>query len=664
MYKKLSLRLLLLVSLFLSTSIISSGQAPRCYKKVLFFDAYSHKTLARHLTRGLSTDSEKVAAIHSWIAHNIRYDLKKSMHAYKRVSVKKILRTKKAVCTGYADLFTQLCGDAGIKSVPVEGYVKSIWIDIEDTFFIDEHEWNAVLVGGKWQLVDPTWDAGYTQLYRKTFGGYLACIFTFGRHKPIEYKPRFVHKPDNTYFLKTGDAFIYDHIPLNPKWELLQQPESMDQFARDSSYYYKKRGYSHLPAAPTGSEDYGDSYYEMTPEEKTIEDGKRGYRFNYRNHLCIGDADLRMAGDEVEKLAAASKASDEQVGACNSILKKTSLARLHYDSCKVFIDRRKKSELFFNAKKRTIFAAYNGPMLRNTEKIAGRLNSARTSCGTAAKNCAATVKTNLKRGKSISADESFYKIRPAKNTRGADSAEAAKQIRAMQDSIAKQKRVFANTYSALENQYGYVADNLTKYQKEERNSILLVMKLTQRRAVFMDDLDYEIKPLADTLKTEKAGTDSLLYTDGKFLISQLSTSLGKVKTAYNTLAGFYNEQAAALKKMQSACRQNNIVATEFANNRDSLIAYLNAWNAILANWQGRYRQLQLFCKYQVKVTNFEVKKLEEDKLAENSNNRNREKNISGDAASGASIADERIRATERLKKQIEAYKTSLGEAGK
>lgn len=114
------------------------------------------KAKSDEICRGLSTDTEKVTAIHAWIVENIYYDQPVSMGISIRVndgvdtqSPENVLNNKRAVCDGYSHLFRALCWAQKIPCVYVRGSV---------TTDAREHAWNAVLLDGEWRWVDSTWD--------------------------------------------------------------------------------------------------------------------------------------------------------------------------------------------------------------------------------------------------------------------------------------------------------------------------------------------------------------------------------------------------------------------------------------------------------------------------------------------------------------------------
>ena len=110
-----------------------------------------------------TTDMEKAKALHDWVASNITYDndtLKKiegtggeMTSAIAPMTSVSVLDSKTGICYGYSELYAALGRAAGLQTRMVTGNVKGWTLD---------HEWNEVLVDGRWVTVDTTWDAGKT----------------------------------------------------------------------------------------------------------------------------------------------------------------------------------------------------------------------------------------------------------------------------------------------------------------------------------------------------------------------------------------------------------------------------------------------------------------------------------------------------------------------
>ena len=159
--------------------------------------------LVRRLTLGVADESTRARVIHDWVADNLGYDA----DAYFRNDtcpgdVAGALRSGRSACAGFANVCETMCRLAGLECVTIPGYARGYGFHA----FGDEdpgaknHAWNAVLVGGRWRLLDPTWAAGHIS----------------GRD--------FVKRYDDDYFFADPAAFIYTHFPADPAWQLLPEP--------------------------------------------------------------------------------------------------------------------------------------------------------------------------------------------------------------------------------------------------------------------------------------------------------------------------------------------------------------------------------------------------------------------------------------------------------
>ncbi|MCJ7444802.1 MAG: tetratricopeptide repeat protein [Methanotrichaceae archaeon] len=143
----------------------------------------SVKKLAAFLTAPATNDREKARAIYRWITENIE-------GAPSGTRPDNVLKERKANCYGYAKLFEALAKEANLTAVTIDGHTG-----ITGDKFRFEHTWNAVKINGSWYLLDATGGGEY-------------------------------------YFLTPPSKFILDHFPLDPKWQLLNNPLSEDEFKR------------------------------------------------------------------------------------------------------------------------------------------------------------------------------------------------------------------------------------------------------------------------------------------------------------------------------------------------------------------------------------------------------------------------------------------------
>jgi len=169
----------------------------------------SAESLAAYLIKPAGNDREKARAVFRWICENIDYDLESYFAgSISSSSSADVLKSRSSVCSGYSDLFSALAGEAGLEAVEIRGYGKGYSYRPGQEFSGPaNHAWNAVKINGSWHLMDPTWGAGY-----------------LGRDG--KYHRWF----DDHYFMTPPDQFIFDHLPEEESWQLLDRPLSQAQF--------------------------------------------------------------------------------------------------------------------------------------------------------------------------------------------------------------------------------------------------------------------------------------------------------------------------------------------------------------------------------------------------------------------------------------------------
>jgi hypothetical protein len=170
-------------------------------------------TLVNYLIKPASNDIEKTRVIFRWIAENVNYD----DHGYNTgnysdVSAEGVFKNRVAVCDGFSELFKLMGEIAGLEVVKISGYSKGYSYDEGSTFEETNHAWNAIRIDGTWKLFDVTWGQGHGV----TEGGQLKSINEF----------------DEFWFATDPYAFIFTHLPEEPKWQLIENPISKRYFER------------------------------------------------------------------------------------------------------------------------------------------------------------------------------------------------------------------------------------------------------------------------------------------------------------------------------------------------------------------------------------------------------------------------------------------------
>ncbi len=179
---------------------------------------------------------DKIESTYKWIAKNISYDVKKlerikggekpkkrssfeTREAYQAYLVNTVVKQKRGVCEDYSLLFDEIMQRLGYESYIVTGYTKKRNGKVEPNV---GHAWNAVKVDGDWKLYDVTWAAGYVR------------------------DGKFTEKYNTKWYATAPEVFIELHMPFDPIWQLLDKPQSYEEFneneapAAGDAYDYKK----------------------------------------------------------------------------------------------------------------------------------------------------------------------------------------------------------------------------------------------------------------------------------------------------------------------------------------------------------------------------------------------------------------------------------------
>ena len=168
--------------------------------------AGSIKNLAQYLKAGAVDERHTARALFRWIAHNITYNTSAlgqiwDSNRSAQETAEAVLQRRTAVCAGYSELFLSLAQSAGLTAEKISGNVKGPGYKAGSLASGDDtHAWNAVLLEGKWQLIDCTWGAGHMT---STVGG-----------------PRYARGFNDYYFLPPPGEMIYSHFPKIRRWQI------------------------------------------------------------------------------------------------------------------------------------------------------------------------------------------------------------------------------------------------------------------------------------------------------------------------------------------------------------------------------------------------------------------------------------------------------------
>jgi hypothetical protein len=165
--------------------------------------------LAAYLARSGRDDLTRTRAVYRWVAQHIEYDAQgfRTGH-FGDLSAEAVLRRRVAVCDGYSQLVKALGVAMGLDVEVVRGWSKGYSYAPGMNFSGEpNHSWNAVRIDGRWRLLDATWGSGY-----------------------LDESLRFFRDFQDHYFLTPPDAFVFDHFPADPRWQLVDRQLTMAEF--------------------------------------------------------------------------------------------------------------------------------------------------------------------------------------------------------------------------------------------------------------------------------------------------------------------------------------------------------------------------------------------------------------------------------------------------
>jgi len=181
---------------------------PRLHPAVLSLSPDAESSIsgvAGFIARSESDPWLRVKALHDYVADRVAYDVP-ALRAgrFPPQDAETVFRTRRAVCAGYAQLLAALGQATGDEIVVVPGDARADGGDVTGS----GHAWNAARIGGRWALIDATWDAG-----RVAPDGFTK-----------EYGTRYLFAPPQVQGVT--------HFPDEARWQLRDPPLDRGEFFR------------------------------------------------------------------------------------------------------------------------------------------------------------------------------------------------------------------------------------------------------------------------------------------------------------------------------------------------------------------------------------------------------------------------------------------------
>lgn len=99
-------------------------------------------SLIYFLTKGFATEATKARAIYSWICMHVGYDVEGRFKTGEvEIEVDQVLKKRKTVAEGFANLFFECARRAGLTSKILQGYTRSVPFQYGEGFSVTPHYW-------------------------------------------------------------------------------------------------------------------------------------------------------------------------------------------------------------------------------------------------------------------------------------------------------------------------------------------------------------------------------------------------------------------------------------------------------------------------------------------------------------------------------------------
>jgi transglutaminase-like putative cysteine protease len=162
-------------------------------------------SVARYVAQRETDPWMRVKALHDYVADRVSYDVEALRSGtYPPQDAETVFRTRRSVCAGYANLLAAMGSAAGEEIVVVGGDSRTNGGELTG----QGHAWNAARIGGRWVLLDATWDAG-----------------------PVT-DGRFVKRYSTDFLFAPPEVLGLSHFPDEEQWQLRHPALSRGEFLR------------------------------------------------------------------------------------------------------------------------------------------------------------------------------------------------------------------------------------------------------------------------------------------------------------------------------------------------------------------------------------------------------------------------------------------------
>lgn len=605
--------------------------------------------LSWYLCEGLVSDSAKANRIFNWVTHNIAFDIQESKNPDRNPPViQNILDERKTVTEGYTLLYTEMCKTVGLKAVRVEGYVKNWHVDDSDKIYMARHEWCAVMIDRRWELIDPVLGTG--DITRET-GWFQKQLNLFSKDE-VEYDKKnevFEFNYDSSYFLVDPIEFRKTHLSADPMWQLARDHMPMEVFELGDSAIaaYNKAHPERISRSPELS-----YISRLTYGDQVVEFADRAYKFNPVYYDILTRKELIKTSEVLAKhIPPRSKAPRSQL---EDAYRGMVLALRYVDSQRSYFPDK-----------------YNDLRRKNVDKNRAakqRIRNIRVANKKYIAQChrrefSAERKKVLLEKRKERADDKAERIEPDKidslKTIGTGKDKNDPILVTLSDSInTKTDRIKKSNFAAIDHMQGITllqdANNVIRdslVSKNELADTLLSMEARARLA-FRDNYDSEVRQLMKLFnKVRFEQSDTLLYT----YLDNFDT----IVAYYEDLQNVYEQQIwtyrGLLRDMEQYRRWNNTedqILRQYSNNCQKYNECISQYKQSIEVFENYLAKNETFFKELIENYEGELLLLDKMDTAEDTRREAEETVLEEQRAYDNRIMERREQAAEQYKETL------------
>lgn len=210
--------ILLLVIVFLSVVVFAQNiplkyiRVDEAVQKLGALSNFNIATIADTITEKFSDKEQKARAIFYWIANNIEIDPKATKQNDNKNSLpEKVIELRKATPLGFSLLVQEMCSDANIRCLSVDGFLKNYSSEIDEVADEKNYSWNVIQLGQS----PETW------FYAD------ACRASGSLDKKLTV---FTKQFTSEYFFADRTLFNLTYFPDNNAWGLGPGPKNKKEY--------------------------------------------------------------------------------------------------------------------------------------------------------------------------------------------------------------------------------------------------------------------------------------------------------------------------------------------------------------------------------------------------------------------------------------------------